>query len=355
MKTIHKLLPAGLAMSVSILSTVGVWAAATPAPAATQSIPYQLTTSPVSLNVSGKPGTSVSSDLRVRNDAPTPQKIHISTVKFGAEGEEGRPYLADRGPKDDYFDWVKFSVNDFELPANAWQTVKMTINIPLSAANGYYYGIRFSRVGDDVTNPGKQTLAGSNTILVLLDAVNPNAKRQLEVISFEATKSVYEALPSQFQAKLRNTGNVHIVVAGSVFIMQGKKNLAVIDFNKAGGNILPGSNRIFTNDWSDGFPHFEVQKDEAGKDKLDKLGKPIYKIKWNFDQIQKIRFGQYTAKLVAVYQSNDGKDMPLEAEVSFWVIPWRLIGVIVLVLLFVPIGMYATGRTIWKKAKHRKE
>ncbi|MBA3757574.1 hypothetical protein H0X09_01800, partial [Candidatus Saccharibacteria bacterium] len=43
--------------------------------------------------------------------------------------------------------------------------------------------------------------------------------------------------------------------------------------------------------------------------------------------VQKLRFGHYTADLVLVY--NDGqRDVPVTASVSFWVVPWRLLGVI---------------------------
>ena len=327
------------------------------APAATNTA-YQLTTSPVSVNLQGKPGSAITTDLRVRNDSQVSERIHLNLLKFSAQGEEGKPVLDNRGDQDAYFDWVSFSQNDFWLVSNEWATVKMTINIPLSAANGYYYAVRFSRAGDVANTPavpGQHTYLGSNSILVLLDAHSDTAKRNLSVLSFSASQQVYEALPASFSARLNNTGNVHIVPAGSIFITQGKKQLAVLDFNASGGNILPGSKRIYTTSWSDGFPHFEQKKDETGTGVVDKKGKPVMKLVWNFNQLSNIRFGQYTAKLISVYQDNDGRDIPLEAVVSFWVIPWKVIAVLILVIVFVPIGMYATGRTVWKKTKHKEK
>jgi hypothetical protein len=337
---------------VGYLSLLAAPFAATIAATPTANSAYQLTTSPVSANLEAKPGTTVTTDLR--NDAEANQKIHISLMKFAAQGEEGKPILSDRGPDDSYFDWVSFSQNDFWLASNQWATIKMTINVPASASNGYYYAVKFSRVGDNVSVPGKGTYVGSNSILVLLDARSGTAKRDLSILNFTATQKIYEALPAELLTRLRNSGNVHIRPAGSIFIMQGKKQLAVMDFNAAGGNVLPASNRIFKNQWSDGFPHYEQKKDETGAGVVDKYSKPVNHLVWNFSQLGNIRIGQYTAKLVAVYQDNDGRDIPLEAEVSFWVIPWRFIGVVLLILIFVPIGMYATGRTIWKKTKHKQ-
>ena len=57
---------------------------------------------------------------------------------------------------------------------------------------------------------------------------------------------------------------------------------------------------------------------------LLKGGKQVYALKWDSSKLSHLRIGRYTANLVMTY--DDGKrDVPLEAVVSFWVIPWRLI------------------------------
>jgi hypothetical protein len=334
-------------LALAVFMPLSVIAANTPAPAAVTT-PYSLTTSPVSLNLSGKPGTTVVSELRVRNDATTKQRIRVSLAKFSAEGEEGRPYISDRGPNDAYFDWATFSPSEFDLLAGEWQTVKVSIAIPASASNGYYYAVRFSRAGDTVSTPGKQTYAGSNVVLVLLDAVNPNAKRSLQALEFTTSRRIYEFLPATFNVRLRNDGTIHLAPAGSVFIEQGSKRVGEFDFNRGGGNILPGTNRIFSLNWDDGVPHLVSKLDENGKG-VTKDGKPVTSLAWDGNVISKLRFGQYTAHLVAVYQNNEGQDVPLEAFVSFWVIPWRIILVLLLVLVFMPVGIYATLRVAWKR------
>jgi hypothetical protein len=39
---------------------------------------------------------------------------------------------------------------------------------------------------------------------------------------------------------------------------------------------------------------------------------------------------------------NGTRDVPMEAYVSFWVVPWRVLGILLLILLFVGIGLWST-------------
>ena len=95
-----------------------------------------LVTSPLPVDLVAKPGTTVSTELRVQNGGTTTEKLKVSLMKFGAYGEEGSPLLAERGPGDDYFDWVKFTPSVFDAPPGKWQTIKMTVTVPKTAAFG---------------------------------------------------------------------------------------------------------------------------------------------------------------------------------------------------------------------------
>jgi hypothetical protein len=316
---------------------------------AADSKPLVLQTSPLPINLSANPGTAVSADLRVKQNGSDTERLKVSLMKFGAFGNTGKPELIDRQPGDDYFDWVKFDKTQFSAPPNVWQTVHMTINVPKTAAFGYYYAVVFSRVGDDVRQGGRtNSINGGSAVLVLLDAKSPNAKRQLEVVSFKAQHSVYEFLPSKFDVNLKNIGNVHAVPQGDVFIMKGNKQIATLPINGGFGNILPNSNRIYPVEWNDGFPVYQ-QVVENGKVKLDKKGNAVQKLTWDWSHLPKFRMGKYTAHLFAVYDDGQ-RDVPIEAEVSFWVIPWRFLGVLLLVLLVVGFGFFSGFRGVWRRA-----
>jgi hypothetical protein len=297
--------------------------AITPTLAASSGI--NLTTSPLPVNLAADPGQTISTNLRIQNSASQTQKIKVSLMKFSAYGETGKPALQDRAPGDDYFDWVHFSPQTFDAPPNQWVNVKMTINIPKQAAFGYYYAVVFSPADQNPTGKGNKFI-GSTAILVLLDVKSPNAKRSAQVADFKLSRKIYEFLPAEFSVRLHNDGNVHLLPAGTIYIKRGSKQVAAIPFNTQRGNILPNSYRIYTASWSDGFPVY-VDKTQNGQVVLDENDKPVRQLKWDPPKITHLKFGHYTANLLAVYD-NGSRDVPLEASVSFWVVPWRLLAII---------------------------
>ena len=342
-----------LIFSWLMLAVMTVTSLALPASvSAVESKPLNLVTSPLPISLSVNPGTSTTTDLRVKQMGTGTEKLKISLMKFGAFGDEGKPRLLDRGPGDTHFDWVKFDKVVFDAPSNVWQTVKMTINVPKSAAFGYYYAVVFSRAGDDQAPVGAEAptagFNGGTAVLVLMDAKVPNAKRELSLDSFSASQRVYEFLPATFDVKFKNSGNVHTVPHGNIFIMSGNKQVASLDLNNQQGNILPKSSRAFPVEWQDGFPHFEKVV-EDGKVKMDKNNKPVMKLVWTNggaganEVTPHLRFGKYTAHLFAVY--DDGtRDVPMEAKIEFWVIPWRFLLVLLVVVLLIGAGVYAATR-----------
>lgn len=303
--------------------------------------PLSLVTSPLPLNIVAKPGETVTADIRVKNNGTRSENIKVELLKFGAGGETGSPQLLDRGERDDYFDWVSFSERNFKAEPNVWKTIKMTVKAPPSAAFGYYMAVVFTRADPDKPTGGASGVEGGVASLVLLNVDAPGAKREAKVLEFSASQKVYEFLPADFKVKVRNSGNVHVSPAGSIFIKQGDKQIEVMEFNTQQGNILPGTNRVFENTWDKGFPRFETVGE--GNDKKKKLV-------WNFQDLQDVRIGKFTATLVAVYDDGQ-RDVPIEAVVSFWVIPWRIIGGILLVLLVISIGVWAILRLIWKNIR----
>lgn len=311
-----------------------------------------LTTSPLPISLSMNPGTSISTDVRVQNSSAQTQQIKVSLMKFSAYGETGKPALQDRAPGDDYFDWVSFSPSSFQAPPNQWMSVKMTIRAPKEAAFGYYYAVVFTPANQVASGQGNK-LVGSTAVLVLLDVKNPNAKRQAQIADFSVDKKIYEFLPVDFSVRLHNTGNVHLLPAGSIFIKRGSKQVAAIDFNTQHGNVLPNSYRVYTSSWSDGFPIY-VPKEDNGKEVTGKNGQPARQLKWDLTKIPHLKFGHYTANLVAAYD-NGTRDVPLQATVSFWVVPWRIIAFVIVVGGLTVVGLWSTGGKIYRRLRGIKK
>jgi len=301
----------------------------------------RLITSPLPISLSTEPGTSISTELRVKNGGTQKEKLQVTLMKFRAYEASGKPQLLERTPEDDFLNWVHFSESTFTFDPNEWKTITATFDVPQEAAFGYYYAFVFSRAETETALVEKQTaLVGGTAVLVLLEVRVPDAKKEVEVAEFSLDQQFYEFLPATFTVRLKNTGNVHIAPRGNIFIDQGNtKDIAILEINRERGNILPQSNRDFETVWQDGFPTY-TDKIVDGKVVLDEQGKPERTLAWDWNNASKLRFGKYSAKMLLIY--DDGKrDIPIEGEVSFWVIPWRLIGAVLLnFTLILGLGTY---------------
>ncbi len=294
---------------------------------------FNLTTSPLPVSIVTEPGKTVVTPIKVENTGTEPVKIKVSLMKFGAYGDTGQPKIETPDPNDEFVKWATFSQNSFIAQPNVYNTVTLTVKVPKTAAFGYYYAVVFSQDNSDVKVPlgsRQNKVNGAVATLLLLDVNAPGEKRELKVTQFTSEKKFYQYLPASFKIKVKNTGNVHIVPSGNVFISRNKKTtISVLDINNGQGNILPNSNRIFDVEWNDGFPTYKT-KTVNNQVVSDKHGRPIKTLQWNLNHVSHLRIGKYYAHMVLVY--NDGKrDVPVEGIVSFWVIPWSLILGIILI------------------------
>ncbi len=323
-----------------------------PAAAQSEDGGLHLVTSPIPINLVTEPGQTVTADLKVKNGGTQNETLKISLMKFKAYETTGLPQLMDPEPGDDFLNWVSLSEPTFTLAPEEWKTVTATFTVPKTAAFGYYYAFMFSRAGNPDNSVaaanGQTTLVGGTAVLVLLEARVPDAKRSLDVTEFSVDKQIYEFLPAEFTIKLKNNGNVHVAPRGNIFIEQGDThNIAVLDVNAPKGNILPGSSRDFTAEWTDGFPVY-APKVEGNTIVHDEKGAIVTTLNWNWGDASKFRFGKYTAKMTLIY--DDGvRDVPVEGEVSFWVIPWRMILGALVVALFILAGLRSFFIHLWRK------
>lgn len=334
----------------ALIAVVALFAALTVVPKA-HAADFNLTASPLPINLSVKPGVSVATPLKIQNTGSATVKVKVNLLKFRANGTSGKPEILDPAASDDFIKWVSFSQTSFEAEPNVWHTITMTIKTPKEAAFGYYYAVIFSQDGGNqkvVTDKQHNTINGAVATLVLLDVNAPGEKRALTVKNFTSAHKVYEFLPARFTITVHNSGNVHAVPFGDVFIGRGKKtDMVSLAINSAGGNVLPNTDRVFEVNWNDGFPSYQTKR-VNGQVLSNKDGKPIESLNWNGLNLSKLRIGKYTAHLVLTY--NDGtRDVPVEGDISFWVIPWRLLLAVVLIPTIPAVVVYVLMKRRMKK------
>jgi hypothetical protein len=329
-------------LAVSIFSSVLLPAksfAATPG--------TNISTSPVTANLKVIPGHSVSTTLNVENNDATPITIQLQLQTFKPYGTSGQAQIMPAKPNSAFMSWVHFSKTTFVAQPGIWTPVKMTVTTPPTAALDYYYAVLVKPQLSVNALHAAATLKGYNAILVLLDAISPNAKPKLSVTSFSANHGVYEYLPTTFSEQVKNTGNVYLAPTGDVYISKSSNftnTINTIPINATQGNVIPSSSRTYTEDWSNGFPVF-TSKTFDGQAVTDKQGNPIEHLVWNFSHTDKFRFGKYYAKMVLVYNTGD-RDVPVVATVAFWVIPWKIIGSVLAVIILSMIGLYVSGHKL---------
>jgi hypothetical protein len=194
---------------------------------------------------------------------------------------------------------------EFTLKPREVNDLALTIRVPSNAAPGGYYAVvRFTASAPGVDGSGVSLSASLGTLV--LHRVNGDAKEAMKVEEFSATKNgkanwLFESSPIIFTTRVRTTGNLHEQPTGQVAVKDMFGNaLANVNVNLNSNNVLPGSVR-----------RFDAPLDNTV------IG-------------NRVLFGRYTADLKLTYGS-DGQ--VLTASTSFWVIPYRLIGFVILLLV----------------------
>lgn len=262
---------------------------------------------PPVITMTVNPGQVVHTQINIRDVASGKLIVDGEANDFVAAGEDGTPkILLNNKDKDPYSlkDWVS-PLPELLLSPKQIKNLPVTINVPKNASPGGHYGvIRFTATPPELKGTGV-SLSASLGSLVLL-TVRGDIKHQLAVQSFKVEKnnkpgSLFESTPVTLVEQIKNTGNVHEEPNGMITVkdMFGH-TVAAAGVNRSLRNVLPGSTRMFS-------------------EPLDKATLGSHKL-----------FGRYTASMKLTYGPNK---TVLAASVSFWIIPYKLIIGIIIVLI----------------------
>jgi hypothetical protein len=257
---------------------------------------------PPVINLKADPGQTITTKINLRGVSSETLIVSNEINDFSAAGEDGTPKIIfDEGEEDPYSlkSWID-PLPKVTLEPRQIKDISVTIHVPQNAAPGGYYGVvRFTGAPPDLEGTGVSLSASLGSLIFV--RVNGDAKESLNVEEFSAAStdgksgSLFESVPIQFIERLNNKGNTHLQPAGQITIkdMFGQK-VATVNINLPPRNVLPQSIR-----------KFEQPFDSAT------IG-------------DKILFGRYTADLNISYGDSH---QTLTASTSFWVIPYKLIGI----------------------------
>lgn len=265
-----------------------------------------LSVSPTLFEMTANPGQEWKSSVRIINSNNYDIRVYVDVTNFEAQGETGQvkflPLFKEESTGNTLAEWIQYDKAEIIVPAERTTEVPFTIKIPDQADPGGHFAAIL--IGTKSLDQGsKQTVVETSqvvTSLVFL-RVTGDVNEQGSIREFRSTKSIAEKPEMSFDLRFENKGNVQILPQGEIKIlnMWGQER-GVIPVNRQTmfGNILPKQIRKYSFTWTG---------------------------EWSLADM-----GRYRAIATLAY-GNDERQF-VTSETAFWVIPWKILSVIVVVL-----------------------
>jgi len=322
MKKIHTNIFKGIFVLLTLFSFSFLFVAKTKAADS-----LSLGTAPTSEKLKLSPGQKYNGELVVWN--LTNKAITYDVVVKGFRQIENQPgtaiMLTDTEEAKSLYtatNWTKASISEIDLVPNKNEKIYYEINVPKDATKGEYTVI----VAFISQNQEKLTGTGATTTLTLgmpiLIQIGDEFVENAELLRFATDKNFYEYPTLTFDTRIKNLGDTHITPVGEIVLTNiFKQEITRIAFNPNNQSILRDNTGNYETLWNLGT---FLTKDKA------------------------IVLGPIKANLILTYRTFQPGFAPLTSEITFWIIPWRII----LIALVVIIAIIVIIKVVRRKRKH---
>jgi hypothetical protein len=280
-----------------------------------------ITVSPPIIELDASRGEIIDQSIKVRNESASDLTYYLTAERFVAGGEEGAPSFV--GEDIGLATWVNFPYESISIPAGGTIQVPFKIIVPNYAApGGHYAAIFLSTIPPKSTASTSQVAIASRIGTLVLVKIAGEVKENATMAEFTTAADSYSSLPVKFNVRVENSGNIHVKPMGTVLIKNMFGSVAgTAQVNENGGNVLPDQIRKFEASW--------VKNPNA-------VGATSF---WGKYQQQKenYAFGRYSADVTLNY-GTAGK--VLTSTTSFWVIPWHIILVRLILIVIIVVIIY---------------
>lgn len=281
-----------------------------------------ITISPPRLELSGDPGTAIRSEFKVTNEGASDVIYYTEVENFEAQDESGQPSFVPT--KEGLATWVNVA-DTVSVKTGEQKTIPFTINVPRNAEPGGYFASVFIRTTPPPKNGGEVSI-GARLGTLLLVRVNGEIQEGVDILEFSSkdNQRFFSSLPIGFYFRFQNTGADRVKPEGNLVI----KNIIgttakVLNANFTEGSVLPRSIRRFEAVWAKGDQKDTPQNLNYTVPSYGFFGQAKY-------QLTNFAFGMYTAKLDIRYGDTGHS---AGGKYRFFVLPWQLITIVVVVLL----------------------
>ena len=264
-----------------------------------------LTFSPPTFDFSANPGDTVNDAVRMHNEGTEPVTLRVEAVNFTSKAGDETTGVPEFYPAEEVRDgrglapWLTFINKEITLKPGERGSAFFEIKVPADAGPGSYFGAAVITTVSPQQDQGV-SVVGNTAVLILLK-VNGDAVEEAKLTAFTVTPKLASSLPTSFEARVENSGTVHLRPFGDVKIKDVfGRTVAVVPINRLEfKSVLPGGARRFSTTWA------RKQLPEGAS-------------LWE-RQTKNFAFGLYTAELSMEYGL---RREVLTATARFWVFPW---------------------------------
>jgi len=267
-----------------------------------------------------KPGQTVIHEISVANRISDNRTFEITVEDIAGTADADRAVVLLGNERGHYTvkDYITFPENKFTLNLGERARIPVTISLPPDAEPGGFYGsvlISTVQVDDeniDVNVPRSPIIARVGTLFFITVPGDVIREGEVKEISLLNKKWWYESGPIKFNILYENTGSVHLNPYGELRIK-----------NTLGEEV--------------GFvelePWFALPKSLRSRS-----------VVWDREML----FGRYVATALVNRGYDDIVD---EVSVTFWVLPWKVVGGTFLIIFIIIFSIRAFFRTFEFKRK----
>ena len=273
-----------------------------------------LTVSPARIEISGNPGQTLTGEINVYNEQNEGKTFYASYENFESSDDSGAPKFI--GSDSGLATWI-MTDSSVAIKSQEKKVLPFTITIPSDAEPGGYFAAVFLGNQPPVTQEGGTISIGGKIGILVLLRVNGDIKEGAGLVEFSTLnkKRLFSSLPVNLLYKVNNSGGDRIVPIGDIKIKNTiQLTSATLLLNEGKGSVLPGSVRKFETIWG--------EKTES----KSFFGSVMY-------QLTHFHLGVYTAKINLTW--GEGKAQVNSDSFTFFVIPWQLLTIILVIILII--------------------